>query len=126
MDTHGDGRISFDKSDCQSARKWLSLAGDVIEQVMPSQKVRNPLVCVCGVLKVSESCGFVFLDGSESRGSSSASIIVKYGRHARFIQFRVWIPELPLDVEVSDARLGRFIGWQVLFTVINATELTTA
>jgi len=83
-------------------------------------------MCVCGVLKVSESCGFVFLDGSESRGSSSASIIVKYGRHARFIQFRVWIPELPLDVEVSDARLGRFIGWQVLVTVINATELTTA
>jgi len=81
-------------------------------------------VCVC-VLKVSESCGFVFLDGSELRGSSAASIIVKYGRHARFIQFRVWIPELPLDVEVSDARLGRFIGWQVPVPASNATELTT-
>ena len=93
--------------------------------------------CSCGVCavvsKVSESCGFVFLDGSETRGSSSASVIVKYGRHARFIEFRVWIAELPLDVEVSDARLGRFIGWHVPATAAaaaasNATtaELTTA
>jgi len=116
----------------------------------PSEAQRNKgnelpqdgLCCLCGILfllmltssgclyvcilKVSESCGFVFLDGTETRGSSSASVIVKYGRHARFIQFRVWIPELPLDVEVSDARLGRFIGWQVPVTVSNSTvELTT-
>lgn len=90
------------------------------------KKTQAGAVLTCGyVVKVSESCGFVFLDGSESRGSSSASVIVKYGRHARFIQFRVWIPELPLDVEVSDARLGRFIGWQVPVTVSNVTELTT-
>jgi hypothetical protein len=75
------------------------------------------------LLQVSESCGFVFLDGTETSGSATASIIVKYGRHARFLHFHVWSPELPLDVELSDIRLGRVVGWAVPQIATNATSV---
>ena len=74
------------------------------------------------VVQVSESCGFVFLDGTETDGSSQAAIIVKYGRHTRFIHFHVWSPEIPLDVEISDIRLGRVVGWAVPQAATNTTS----
>jgi len=64
------------------------------------------------VLKVAESCQLVYVDGSEARGSQSVSVIAKYGRHTRFLFFRVWVPEVPLEVELSDYKLSNVKGWK--------------
>ncbi|GBP71122.1 Transmembrane protein 132B [Eumeta japonica] len=65
------------------------------------------------VLKVSSSCSSVYVDGSEIRGSSNASVIVKYGTYTGLARFTVWTPEYPLEVDVDDSRLSQIKGWKV-------------
>nr|XP_036226757.1 transmembrane protein 132C isoform X2 [Bactrocera oleae] len=66
------------------------------------------------VIKVSSSCSSVYVDGSEIRGSSNASVVVKYGSYAGLAKFTVWMPEFPLEVYVSDFRLSQIKGWKVV------------
>lgn len=65
------------------------------------------------VLKVSSSCSSVYVDGSEIRGSSNASVLVKYGTYIGLAKFTVWMPEFPLEVNVPDFRLSQIKGWRV-------------
>nr|XP_040221411.2 transmembrane protein 132E [Anopheles coluzzii]XP_049461170.1 transmembrane protein 132E [Anopheles coluzzii]XP_049461171.1 transmembrane protein 132E [Anopheles coluzzii]XP_049461172.1 transmembrane protein 132E [Anopheles coluzzii]XP_049461173.1 transmembrane protein 132E [Anopheles coluzzii]XP_049461174.1 transmembrane protein 132E [Anopheles coluzzii] len=65
------------------------------------------------VMKVSSSCSSVYVDGSEVRGSSNASILVKYGTYAGLARFTVWMPEFPLEVSVADFRLSQIKGWKI-------------
>ncbi|XP_037049229.1 transmembrane protein 132E isoform X1 [Bradysia coprophila] len=65
------------------------------------------------VIKVSSSCSSVYVDGSEARGSSNASIIVKYGTYSGLARFIVWMPEFPLEVSVTDFRLSQIKGWKI-------------
>lgn len=67
----------------------------------------------CSYLQVVESCSWVYLDGTESRGSSSVTVIAKYGRHTKFLFFQVWMPEIPLEVTLSDPLLSHVKGWKV-------------
>ena len=60
-----------------------------------------------------ESCGWVYMDGSEAHGSSSVTVITKYGRHTRFTFFEVWAPHIPVDVVLSDSVLEQVKGWKV-------------
>lgn len=63
--------------------------------------------------QVSSSCSSVYVDGSEQRGSSNASVIVKYGTYVGVAKFIVWMPEFPLEVYISDFRLSQIKGWKV-------------
>lgn len=53
------------------------------------------------------------MDGSEVRGSSNASVLVKYGTYTGLAKFTVWMPEFPLEVTVGDTRLSQIKGWKV-------------
>lgn len=53
------------------------------------------------------------MDGSEIRGSSNASVLVKYGTYTGLARFTVWMPEFPLEVTVGDTRLSQIKGWKV-------------
>ena len=61
---------------------------------------------------MSPSCNIVYLDGSETKGSPSVSVIAKFGRHTKFLFFKVWVPEIPLQVELSDTKLSQIKGWK--------------
>lgn len=50
------------------------------------------------------------MDGSEIRGSSNASVIVKYGTYTGLATFTVWMPEYPLEIDVDDNRLSQIKG----------------
>ncbi|XP_025016428.1 transmembrane protein 132C-like [Tetranychus urticae] len=65
------------------------------------------------VLKVSPSCTSIYLDGSEIRGSSNATISIKYGTYTGQANFVVWMPKLPLEVRVSDSKLSQIKGWKI-------------
>lgn len=62
---------------------------------------------------MSSSCSSVYVDGSEIRGSSNASVLVKYGTYTGLARFTVWMPEFPLEVTVSDPRLNQIKSWKV-------------
>lgn len=55
----------------------------------------------------------MYVDGSEIRGSSNASVLVKYGTYTGLAKFTVWMPEFPLEVNVADSRLSQVKGWKV-------------
>lgn len=63
--------------------------------------------------QVSSSCSSVYVDGSELRGSSNASVFVKYGTYQGLARFTVWMPEFPLEVSVADFRLSQIKGWKI-------------
>lgn len=65
------------------------------------------------VLKVSSSCGSVYVDGSEQRGSINGSVFVKYGTYTGRATFTVWMPEFPLELMVADTRLSQLKSWRV-------------
>ena len=53
------------------------------------------------------------MDGSEKHGSSTVTVITKYGRHTRFTFFKVWAPQLPVEVSLSDTTLSQIKAWKI-------------
>lgn len=65
------------------------------------------------VPQVSSSCDYVFVSGKESRGSMSARVTFNYEHLSAPLEMTVWVPKLPLHIELSDARLSQVKGWRV-------------
>lgn len=63
--------------------------------------------------QVSSSCDYVFVSGKESRGSMSARVTFTYEHLSAPLEMTVWVPKLPLHIELLDARLSQVKGWRV-------------
>lgn len=63
--------------------------------------------------QVSSSCDYVFVSGKESRGSMNARVTFRYDVLSASLEMTVWVPKLPLHIELSDARLSQVKGWRV-------------
>ncbi|XP_038215415.1 transmembrane protein 132E isoform X1 [Zerene cesonia] len=128
-------RLDIEKDDIQAvlpiSKNWEVLNTAVLTGRQVSQAMKVLIVSQAGqvadvtlqsschsedesVLKVSSSCSSVYVDGSEIRGSSNASVIVKYGTYTGLARFTVWMPEYPLEIDVDDNRLSQIKGWKVL------------
>ncbi|XP_021914891.1 transmembrane protein 132E isoform X4 [Zootermopsis nevadensis] len=127
-------RLEIQKDDIQSvlpiSKNWDVINTAVLTGRQVSQAMKVFIVSQAGkvadvtlqsschsedesVLKVSSSCSSVYVDGSEIRGSSNASVLVKYGTYTGLAKFTVWMPEFPLEVNVADFRLSQVKGWKV-------------
>ncbi|XP_077594065.1 transmembrane protein 132D-like [Stigmatopora nigra] len=65
------------------------------------------------VIKVSERCDYVFVTGKESRGKSRVLINFTYGYLSAQLEMSVWVPRLPLRIDVADSELNQIKGWRV-------------
>jgi len=65
------------------------------------------------VLKVSPSCTAIYLDGSETKSSINATISIQYGSLSRLASYQVWMPKLPLELDVSDDVLSAIHSWKI-------------
>ncbi|KAJ8394723.1 hypothetical protein AAFF_G00043230 [Aldrovandia affinis] len=65
------------------------------------------------IVKVSMNCDYVFVNGKETRGSMNARVIFSYEHLSAPLELTVWVPKLPLQVELSDSRLSFIKGWRV-------------
>nr|XP_040038275.1 transmembrane protein 132E isoform X2 [Gasterosteus aculeatus aculeatus] len=65
------------------------------------------------IVKVSMNCDYVFVNGKETRGSMSARVIFSYEHLSAPLELTVWVPKLPLQVELSDRNLSFIKGWRV-------------
>ncbi|KAL4714013.1 hypothetical protein ACJJTC_008367 [Scirpophaga incertulas] len=127
-------RLDIEKDDIQAvlpiSKNWEVLNTAVLTGRQVSQAMKVLIVSQAGqvadvtlqsschsedesVLKVSSSCSSVYVDGSEIRGSSNASVIVKYGTYTGLARFTVWMPEYPLEIDADDNRLSQIKGWRV-------------
>ncbi|KAI1713620.1 transmembrane protein family domain-containing protein [Ditylenchus destructor] len=74
--------------------------------------------CIAGdnkVLKTSPTCSMVFLDGSETGGSSNqgAVIHVQHSSLTTSVHFTVWYPKLPVAIHLDDPVLNPIDEWRV-------------
>jgi len=64
-------------------------------------------------LKVSKSCNIIYFDGSETHGFSNVTVLAKYSHYLGYTTVGVWVPQLPLQVVLSDHNLNQIRGWKV-------------
>uniref|UniRef100_A0A3B4G5M0 Transmembrane protein 132D-like n=1 Tax=Pundamilia nyererei TaxID=303518 RepID=A0A3B4G5M0_9CICH len=75
------------------------------------------------VLKVSqENCYYVYLNGKETRGKSRIMLNFTYGFLSAQLEMSVWMPRLPLRIDVADPELSQIKGWRVPVTTGNRSE----
>ncbi|XP_078083169.1 transmembrane protein 132C-like [Mustelus asterias] len=65
------------------------------------------------VLKVSDRCDYVLVNGKEMRGKVNAIVNFTYEHLNAPLEITVWVPRLPLQIEVSDTELSQIKGWRV-------------
>nr|XP_040051919.1 transmembrane protein 132C [Gasterosteus aculeatus aculeatus] len=65
------------------------------------------------VVKVSPNCDQVLVNGKEMRGRQSLAVNFTYLHLSAQLQLTVWVPKLPLQIEVSDTELSQVKGWRV-------------
>ncbi|KAJ3603815.1 hypothetical protein NHX12_028556 [Muraenolepis orangiensis] len=65
------------------------------------------------ILKVSDRCDYVFVNGKEMRGKLRMLVNFTYSYLSAQLELNVWIPRLPLQIEVSDTELSQIKSWRV-------------
>nr|XP_020465413.1 transmembrane protein 132D-like [Monopterus albus] len=68
------------------------------------------------VLKVSEHCDYVYVNGKETRGKRKVMLNFTYGFLSAQLEMSVWMPRLPLLIDVADPELSQIKGWRVPVT----------
>ncbi|XP_039528259.1 transmembrane protein 132D-like [Pimephales promelas] len=65
------------------------------------------------VLKVSDRCDFVYVNGKETQGRVRMLVNFTYSYLSTQLEMKVWFPRLPLDIEVSDPELSQIKSWRI-------------
>ncbi|XP_078141503.1 transmembrane protein 132C [Centroberyx gerrardi] len=65
------------------------------------------------VVKVSPNCDQVLVNGKEMRGRQSLAVNFTFLHLSAQLQLTVWVPKLPLQIDVSDTELSQVKGWRV-------------
>nr|XP_055023069.1 transmembrane protein 132C isoform X1 [Misgurnus anguillicaudatus] len=65
------------------------------------------------VVKVSDRCDYVYVNGKEMRGRVRMLVNFTYSYMRAQLEVKVWIPKLPLHIEVSDTELSQIKGWRI-------------
>ncbi|KAF3702176.1 Transmembrane protein 132C Precursor [Channa argus] len=71
------------------------------------------------VIKVSERCDYVYVNGKETKGKSRVMLNFTYSFLSAQLEMSVWIPRLPLLIDVADPELSQIKGWRVPFSMGN-------
>ncbi|XP_070806890.1 transmembrane protein 132C-like [Pituophis catenifer annectens] len=74
------------------------------------------------VVKVSDRCDYVFVNGKEMKGKVNAVVNFTYQYLSAPLWLTVWVPRLPLQIDVSDTELNQIKGWRV--PVVSNQRLT--
>ncbi|XP_069370144.1 transmembrane protein 132D [Paralichthys olivaceus] len=75
------------------------------------------------VLKVSEGCDFIYVNGKETRGNNKLMLNFTYGFLSAQLEMSVWMPRLPLLIDVADPELSQIKGWRVPVTTGNRRSM---
>nr|XP_008123055.1 PREDICTED: transmembrane protein 132E [Anolis carolinensis] len=65
------------------------------------------------IIKVSNGCDYVFVSGKETGGSMNAGVSFGYEHLSALLEVTVWVPRIPLRVELSDPHLSQVKGWRI-------------
>ncbi|XP_029427207.1 transmembrane protein 132C [Rhinatrema bivittatum] len=65
------------------------------------------------IVKVSDRCDYVFVNGKEMKGKVNAQVTFTYQYLSAPLEITIWVPRLPLQIEISDTELSQIKGWRV-------------
>ncbi|XP_015733896.1 transmembrane protein 132C isoform X1 [Coturnix japonica] len=65
------------------------------------------------VIKVSDRCDYVYVNGKEMKGKVNVLVNFTYQYLSAPLQITVWVPRLPLQIDISDTELSQIKGWRV-------------
>ncbi|KAM4746365.1 LOW QUALITY PROTEIN: transmembrane protein 132D [Anableps anableps] len=83
------------------------------------RELDDPVTCNStdvDVVKVSTNCKQVLVNGKEMRGRQSLAVNFTYLHLSAQLLLTVWVPKLPLQIDVSDTELSQVKGWRVPIT----------
>ena len=63
--------------------------------------------------QVSDHCDYVFVNDKEMKGKVDVVVNFTYQHLSAPLHVTVWVPRLPLQIEVSDTELSQIKGWRV-------------
>lgn len=64
-------------------------------------------------IQVSDRCDYVFVNGKETNGKVKMMVNFTYSYLSAQLELNVWMPQLPLLIEVSDTELSQIKSWRV-------------
>ncbi len=68
---------------------------------------------------MSERCDYVYVNGKETRGRVRMMVNFTYSYLSAQLEVSVWIPQLPLQIEMSDPELSQIRSWRVPIDAAN-------
>ncbi|XP_023792981.1 transmembrane protein 132B-like isoform X2 [Cyanistes caeruleus] len=68
------------------------------------------------VIKVSDSCDSIFVNGKEMKSKVDTIVNFTYQHFTTQLEVTVWLPRLPLQIEISDTELSQIKGWRIPVT----------
>ncbi|XP_039636049.1 transmembrane protein 132C isoform X2 [Perca fluviatilis] len=71
------------------------------------------------VIKVSDRCDYVYVNGKETRGKRRVMVNFTYSFLSAQLEMSVWMPRLPLLIDVADPELSQIKGWRVPVSTAN-------
>ncbi|XP_075290986.1 transmembrane protein 132B isoform X2 [Opisthocomus hoazin] len=68
------------------------------------------------VVKVSDRCDSIFVNGKEMKSKVDTIVNFTYQHFTTQLEVTVWVPRLPLQIEISDTELSQIKGWRIPVT----------
>lgn len=65
------------------------------------------IICILRCYQVSERCDYVYVNGKETRGNGKVLLNFTYSFLSTQLEMSVWMPRLPLVVDVADPELSQ-------------------
>lgn len=62
---------------------------------------------------MSDRCDYVFVSGRETKGKVKMTVNFTYSYLSAQLELNIWMPQLPLQIEVSDTELSQIKSWRV-------------
>lgn len=91
----------------------VSLTCQTVHAHFPKLNPTDFLLFCSSSFQVSPNCDQVLLNGKEMCGRQSLAINFTYLHLSAQLQLTVWVPKLPLQIDVSDTELSQVKGWRV-------------
>lgn len=63
--------------------------------------------------QVSDRCDYVFVNGKETRGRMRMVLNFTYSYLSAQLEMSVWMPRLPLLIDIANPELSQIKGWRV-------------
>ncbi|KAL6081593.1 hypothetical protein STEG23_007808, partial [Scotinomys teguina] len=65
------------------------------------------------VVKVSNTCDSIFVNGKEMKSKVGTIVNFTHQHFTSQVEVTVWVPRLPLQIEISDTELSQVKGWRI-------------